>query len=106
VKTNFQTTPAPAKRNKPTTEGDYTLYEWSVVAKNNKKNLPNVYRDWGWEGWGVNGPMWGFVVIGVVRRVGVVADGGHERCFVVVGDDWVGDLWWLGEFVRREEWAA
>jgi hypothetical protein len=48
----------------------------------------------------------GFVMIGVVRGVGVVADGGREGCFVVVGDDWVCDLWWLGEFVRREEWAA
>jgi hypothetical protein len=50
--------------------------------------------------------MWGFVVIGVVQRVGVVADGGREGCFVLVGGVWVGDLWWLGEFVRHEEWAV
>jgi hypothetical protein len=43
-----------------------------------------VYRDWVWEGWGINGPMWGFVVIGVVQRVDVVADGGRKGWFVVV----------------------
>jgi hypothetical protein len=31
----------------------------------------------------------------VMRGVDVVADGGREWCFVVVGDDFVGDLWWL-----------
>jgi catalase (peroxidase I) len=45
------------KDGNPTIEGDYTLYERSVVAKN-QKILANVYRDWGWEGWGVYGPMW------------------------------------------------
>jgi hypothetical protein len=40
-----------------------------------------VYRDWVWEGLGINGPMWGFVV---VRSVDVVADGGREGWFVVV----------------------
>jgi hypothetical protein len=34
----------------------------------------------------------------VVRGVDVVANGGHEGCFVVVGGDLVGALWWVGEF--------
>jgi hypothetical protein len=46
-----------------------------------------VYRDWVWEGWGINGSMWGFVVIGVVRRVDVVAVRGglwwFSGCLVV-----------------------
>ena len=36
--------------------------------------------------------------IGVGRGVGVVSDGGREGCFVVVGGDLVGALWWVGEF--------
>jgi hypothetical protein len=94
------------KEGNPTTEGDYTLYERSVVAKNKNKKLANVYSDWGWEGWGVYGPMWGFVVIGVVWGVGVVADGGCEGCFGVVCGGFEMIWWVVWVVVRCEEWAA
>jgi hypothetical protein len=68
------------KDGNPTIEGDYTLYERSVVAKN-KKYWP-MCIEIGVGKVGVYMGQCGFVVIGVVRGVGVVADGGREGAYL------------------------
>jgi hypothetical protein len=71
------------KEAKPTTEGDYTLYEQSVIAKNQKKITQCVQI----LGLGGLGCIWANVgSCGDVLVSGVdgVADGGREECFVIV----------------------
>jgi hypothetical protein len=62
VKINLQKFPTPCKRRETNYRCDYTPYERSVVATNQKK-LAKFYGGWGFEGCDEYGPMWGFVMM-------------------------------------------